>query len=48
MASEKRLVDANALMDAFRSHMVERYDRNKCTWKKTARPVNPDAYGKKR
>ena len=31
MVNEKRLIDANALMDAFRSHMVEKYDRNKCT-----------------
>ena len=31
MASETRLIDANALMDEFRSHMVESYDRNKCT-----------------
>lgn len=30
MANEKRLVDANALMDAFRSYMVERYDKEKC------------------
>lgn len=26
----RRLIDANALMDAFRSYMVERYDREKC------------------
>ena len=30
MANEKRLIDANALMDEFRSYMVERYDREKC------------------
>ena len=30
MANEKRLIDANALMDVFRSYMVERYDREKC------------------
>lgn len=30
MANEKRLIDANALMDAFRSYMVERYDKEKC------------------
>ena len=30
MANEKRLIYANALMDAFRSYMVERYDREKC------------------
>ena len=30
MATEKRLIDANALMDAFRSYMVERYDSEKC------------------
>lgn len=30
MANEKRLIDADALMDAFRSYMVERYDREKC------------------
>lgn len=26
MANEKRLIDAKALMDAFRTYMVERYD----------------------
>ena len=25
-----RLIDAEALMDAFRTYMVERYDREKC------------------
>ena len=30
MANEKRLTDANALMDAFRRYMVERYDKEKC------------------
>ena len=25
-----RLIDANALMDAFRNYMVERYDKEKC------------------
>ena len=25
-----RLIDADALMDAFRTYMVERYDREKC------------------
>ena len=30
MANEKRLIDANALMDKFRAYMVERYDREKC------------------
>ena len=30
MANEKRLIDANALMDAFRNYMVERYDKEKC------------------
>ena len=30
MANEKRLIYANALMDAFRSYMVERYDKEKC------------------
>ena len=30
MEQEKRLIDANALMDAFRSYMVERYDKEKC------------------
>ena len=30
MANEKRLIDANALMDAFRNYMVERYDEEKC------------------
>ena len=30
MANEKRLIDANALMDAFRGYMVERYDKEKC------------------
>ena len=30
MANEKRLIDANALMDAFRKYMVERHDKIKC------------------
>ena len=30
MQNEKRLIDANALMDAFRSYMAERYDRERC------------------
>ena len=30
MENEKRLIDANALMDAFRSYMMERYDKEKC------------------
>ena len=30
MANEKRLIDANALMDEFRNYMVERHDRIKC------------------
>ena len=30
MANEKRLIDANGLMDAFRRYMVERCDRVKC------------------
>lgn len=30
MANKKRLIDANALMDAFRSYMAERYDRERC------------------
>ena len=30
MANEKRLIDANALMDEFRNYMVERYDKEKC------------------
>lgn len=30
MANEQRLIDANALMVAFRIHMVERYDRERC------------------
>ena len=30
MANEKRLIDANALMDSFREYMVERYDKEKC------------------
>ena len=30
MANEKRLIDSKALMDAFRTYMVERYDRQKC------------------
>lgn len=27
---EKRLIDANSLMDEFRRYMAEKYDRNKC------------------
>lgn len=30
MADSRRLIDANALMDAFRGYMVERYDKEKC------------------
>lgn len=30
MEKEKWLIDANALMDAFRSYMAERYDEEKC------------------
>ena len=30
MANEKRLIDANELMDEFRRYMVERYDKGKC------------------
>ena len=30
MANEKRMIDANALMDAFRGYMVERHDKEKC------------------
>ena len=30
MANEKRLIDADALMDSFREYMVERYDKEKC------------------
>ena len=30
MANEKRLIDANALMDDFRRYMVKRYDKEKC------------------
>ena len=30
MANEKRLIDANALMDSFRAYMADRYDREKC------------------
>ena len=30
MANEKRLIDANALMDAFREYMMDRYDKEKC------------------
>ena len=30
MQNKKRLIDANALMDAFRSYMVDRYDSERC------------------
>lgn len=30
MATEKRLIDANALMDAFRKHMAWKFDRERC------------------
>ena len=30
MANEKRLIDANALMDAFRRVIAERHDRERC------------------
>ena len=30
MADKKRLIDANALMDAFRKYMAERFDSERC------------------
>jgi hypothetical protein len=30
MVNKKRLIDANALMDAFRKYMVDRHDKVKC------------------
>ena len=41
MATEKRLIDANALMDAFRRHMVKNYDRNKCTLEENCKTCEP-------
>ena len=37
MANEKRLIDANALMDEFRRYMVERYDRLKCVYEQNCK-----------
>lgn len=46
--SEMRLVDANALMDSFRSHMVERYDRNKCTLEENCKTCQPGCLWRKK
>ena len=47
MANEKRLIDANALMDAFRSHMVKKYDRNKCTLEENCKTCEPGCLWRK-
>ena len=46
--AEKRLIDANALMDAFRSHMVEKYDRNKCTLEENCKTCEPGCLWRKK
>ena len=48
MAKEKRLIDANALMDAFRSHMVKSYDRNKCTLEENCKTCEPGCLWRKK
>ena len=48
MANEKRLIDANALMDSFRSHMVENYDRNKCTKEENCTTCEPGCLWRKK
>jgi hypothetical protein len=48
MATEKRLIDANALMDAFRSHMVENYNRNKCTLEENCETCEPGCLWRKK
>ena len=48
MANEMRLIDANALMDSFRSHMVERYDRNKCTLEENCKTCQPGCLWRKK
>lgn len=49
MANEKRrLIDANALMDAFRSHMVKTYDRNKCTLEESCKTCEPGCLWRKK
>lgn len=48
MATEKRMIDANALMDAFRSHMVESYNRNKCTLEENCKTCEPGCLWRKK
>lgn len=48
MANEKRLIDANALMDSFRNHMVESYDRNKCTLEENCKTCQPGCLWRKK
>jgi hypothetical protein len=48
MATEKRLIDANALMDSFRSHMVKSYDRNKCTLEENCKTCEPGCLWRKK
>ena len=48
MTNEKRLIDANALMDSFREYMVERYDREKCVAEENCKTCeNPCLWRKK-
>ena len=48
MSEEKWVIDANALMDSFRSHMVERYDRNKCTLEENCKTCQPGCLWRKK
>ena len=48
MANEKRLIDANALMDSFRNHMVESYDRNKCKSEENCKTCQPGCLWRKK
>lgn len=48
MANEQRLIDANALMDSFRSYMVERYDRNKCALEENCKTCQPGCLWRKK
>ena len=48
MANEKRLIDANALMDEFRKHMVERFDRERCFTEENCKVCDPGCLWRKK
>ncbi len=48
MANEKRLIDANALMDAFRKYMTDRYDREKCVSAENCKTCEPGCLWRKK